>query len=40
MANREVFTVVGFDPQTGTVFARDERGAVAHLPKELRRDAR
>ena len=33
VANREVFTVVGFDPQTGTVFARDERGAVAHLPK-------
>ena len=34
MANRELFTVVGFDPGTGTVYARDERGAVAHLPKD------
>ncbi|MCD2191721.1 MobF family relaxase [Actinomycetospora soli] len=34
VANRQVFTVVGYDADTSTVLARDEHGAIAHLTKE------
>lgn len=32
--NREIYTVIRYDQQAGELLARDERGGVAHLPKD------